>query len=358
MALRIVAMHCLSSILTAQQSKLAFPGRDWEKVRPETEGYSSPKFEALRVWLKTQQTTALHISVHGRTIFEYGDVARATKVASVRKSILAMLYGNYVAQGKVNLNQAVEDLELGDVKAFLPLEKKATLLHLLQARSGIFLPTANQNLSAWLPKRGSHEPGTWYQYQNWDFNAAGSAFQKLTGKSVFTALEEDLALPIGMQDFDPKLQRLNDEMPVSKHPEYAMYLSTRDTARVGLLMIAHGNWNGKQLIPKDWASRITTLVTPPRDLHPVTLGALKSRIGNWGYGLLWWVWDAPNGDEITGPYQGAYSAVGSNGQYITVLPSMDMVFAHKVDFDNDGSRQISPGEYHTILQMVIESGIN
>ncbi len=48
--------------------------------------------------------------------------------------------------------------------------------------------------------------------------------------------------------------------------------------------------------------------------------------------------------------------MGSNGQYITVLPAMNMVIAHKVDFDEDGSRHISPGEFHTILQMVIESG--
>lgn len=72
--------------------------------------------------------------------------------------------------------------------------------------------------------------------------------------------------------------------------------------------------------------------------------------------MLWWAWDAPIWpDSVTGPYQGAFSAMGANGQYITVLPVMGIVFAHKVDFDQDGRRHITPSEFHTILQMVIDS---
>src|ERR1700704_2767613 len=72
--------------LLAEDSKLVFPGREWEKVKPEAESYSSEKLDVLRAWLKTQQTTALHVSVRGRVVFEYGDVGRVTKIASVRKS--------------------------------------------------------------------------------------------------------------------------------------------------------------------------------------------------------------------------------------------------------------------------------
>jgi hypothetical protein len=56
----------------------------------------------------------------------------------------------------------------------------------------------------------------------------------------------------------------------------------------------------------------------------------------WGYGMLWWVWDAPTTPgAITGPYSGAYMAMGSNGQFITVLPAADAVVVHKVDIDAD-----------------------
>ncbi len=349
---------CLGLTLAApaEDSKLSFPAAEWQKVKPEETGYSSEKLEVLRAWLKTQKTTAMHVSVGGRVIFEYGDLKRVSKVASVRKSILAMLYGKYFAEGKIDLNKTVEQLGLTDVQSFLPIEKQATLYHLLTARSGIYHDTANKELTSLAPRRGSQAPGTYFQYQNWDFNAAGTAFEKLTGKDLFASLEEDLAKPIGMQDFDRSRQRKNNEMPVSVHPEYAMYLSTRDMARLGLLMLAGGDWHGTQVMTKAWSGRITTLVTQSSDIHPLQLSA-RSQAGLWGYGMLWWVWDAPVWPGVvTGPYQGAYSAIGANGQYITVLPAMNLVLAHKVDFDEDGSRHISPGEFHTILQMVIESG--
>ncbi len=334
---------------------MSFPGADWIKIKPESVGYSSEKLQVLRAWLKTQKTTACHISVNGREIFEYGNIAQISKVASVRKSILAMLYGTYVVAGRIDLSRNVVEVGLNDVEPFLDVEKNATLYNLLTARSGIYHSTANKELTDLSPRRGSQAPGTYFQYQNWDFNAAGTAFEKLTGKGVFTALEEDLARPVGMQDFDRSKQRLNSEMPISKHPEYAMYLSTRDMARLGLLMLADGNWAGRQVMPKGWSARITTLVTPASDIHPIQL-SLRTRPGLWGYGMLWWVWDAPNWPGIiTGPYQGAYTAMGANGQYITVLPAMNMVVVHKVDFDEDGTRQVSSGQFQTILQMAIES---
>jgi CubicO group peptidase (beta-lactamase class C family) len=71
------------------------------------------------------------------------------------------------------------------------------------------------------PRRGSQAPGTYFQYQNWDFNAAGAAFEKLTGKDIFDALETDVARPIGMQDVDRARQRKHSALPwrdVFRHP--------------------------------------------------------------------------------------------------------------------------------------------
>ena len=74
--------------------------------------------------------------------------------------------------------------------------------------------------------------------------------------------------------------------------------------------------------------------------------------------MLWWVWDAPvfPGGVYAGPFQGAYSAKGASGQYITVLPALgDVVVVHKVDIDQDPAAQVSALEYDAILQMVIAS---
>jgi CubicO group peptidase (beta-lactamase class C family) len=356
----LLAWLTSGALFSAQspQPRATFPGKDWERVAsPESAGFDAARLEALRAWLKTFNTTSMVVSEGGRIVFEYGDTSRVSKVASVRKSVLAMLFGKYVAEGKVDLDKTVKQLGLDDKLPFLPVEEGATLRQVLAARSGVYLPSGNEELTSVSPRRGSYSPGSYFQYQNWDFNAAGTAFEKLTGKDIFDALESDLARPIGMQDFDRARQR-KISSPDSVHPEYAMYLSTRDMARLGLLMLRGGTWNEKRLIPQDWCRTITTLITPLADIHPAPFGAATwSR--RWGYGLLWWVWDAPNAvGAITGPYEGAYSAMGAYGQYITVLPVYDLVVAHKVDFDEDERlgrpvRQVGIHEYDTILQMVM-----
>jgi CubicO group peptidase (beta-lactamase class C family) len=157
-------------------------------------------------------------------------------------------------------------------------------------------------------------------------------------RTFTTHSETYLARPIGMQDFDRARQKKVDNKPESVHPEYAMFLSTRDMARLGLLMLRKGVWNGKAILKRGWTDAITTMVTPPAEIHPLELSLTSRFTGRWGYGMLWWVWDAPvNTGVITGPYQGAYEAMGAGGQYIVVLPAADAVVVHKVDIDSDDS---------------------
>src|SRR5215469_15566613 len=96
-------------------------------------GCSSAKLDVLRAWMKTQHTTALMASVGGHVLFEYGDVKLVSVVASVRKSILAMMYGKYVANGTIDLNKTVKEVGLDDLQKFLPIEERATLAHLLMS---------------------------------------------------------------------------------------------------------------------------------------------------------------------------------------------------------------------------------
>jgi CubicO group peptidase (beta-lactamase class C family) len=328
------------------------PGTEWQQVAPESVGYSSAKLEALRGWLKTQDTSSMMVVVQGRVIFSYGDVAHTSKVASIRKSVLGMLYGKYVADNTIDLDKTVKQLGLDDKVPFLPIEENATLVQLLSARSGIYIPTGNGDQKKLLPPRGSEYPGSHYFYNNWDFDAAGVAFEKLTGKDIFQALETDLAAPIGMQDYVISKQKKNYS-PESLHPEYAMYLSTRDMARLGLLMLDFGVWNGKMIFPEDWARYMTTLITPFREMNPTGLRN-EGEPARWGYGLLWWVWDAPMfpGNTYIGNMQGAYSAMGTGGQYITVLPSHDMVVVHRVDIDKDYRANVTPSSFIAMLSMI------
>lgn len=354
MCSQMVRFLFLILLAASSNASESVPGADWQRAKPESVGYSTPRLDAIRVWLTNQTTTALFVTIQDKVIFEYGDIQRSTKIASVRKSILAMLYGKYVVNGQIDLRKNVKQLGLQESTPFLPIEEHATLEHLLTARSGIYLPSGNDELDLQTPKRGSQFPGTTFSYNNWDFNAAGTAFEKLVGTNIYDALEADLARPLQFQDFDRARQK--KVTTPSVHPEFAMSLSTRDMARLGLLMLRNGKWGDKQIIDPNWCRHITTMVTHFNDLNPAAL-KVTARPDRWGYGVLWWIWDSPAmpGGVSMGPLQGAYTAMGAGGQYITVLPVLEMVVVHKVDIDKNPNAQLTPMEYHTILSMLITS---
>jgi len=330
-----------------------FPIPAWEKAKPETAGFDARRLSALTPLLASLDTSAMMVVQGGRVVFEYGDLTEVSYLASCRKSVLAMLYGKYVADGTIRLDATLEELGMDDLGGLLPVEKKATVEHLITARSGVFHPASNSgDRLAQAPPRGTQKPGTYHLYSNWDFNAAGAAFEKITKRDIFDALETDLARPIGMQDFDRARHKKSGDLTRSQYPAYHMHFSTRDMARLGYLMLRKGNWNGKQLVPADWIRRITSLVTPMFDLNPPSeRGYASGRL--WGYGYMWWIWDDHRRE---GPLKGAYSAFGAVGQYVTVLPELGAVVAHKTVPGKrpDGTdRGVTGTQYQAILAHVI-----
>jgi CubicO group peptidase (beta-lactamase class C family) len=294
---------------------------------------------------------------NGRVVYQYGDVKRLSYLASSRKSVLSMLYGANVASGKIRLDATLKELGMSDNGGLLPVEERAKVIDVITARSGIYHPvtqgigllyelrfSACPGVShpAFKPqKRGSYEPGAHWRYFNWDFNAAGAIFERLTGKNIFDALRDDLAVPIGMEDFDRERQQKSGDETQSKYPAYHTVLSTRDMARLGLLMLRQGRWGDRQIIPADWVRRSTSIRTPWAEVNGSDPGE------PFGYGYLWWVWAGP---APTGPYQGAYTSMGSYGQYITVLPALDMVVAHKSCPPGD----VSLRNYFRLLDLLTE----
>lgn len=324
-----------------------FPGAEWEKVAdPEKAGWSAEGLAAVVEHVKTMATTGLFVVSGGRVILEYGDVVELSYLASVRKSVLAMLFGSYVASGAIRLDKTLAELGITDHGGLTAQELEATIADLLAARSGVYHPASNSgdNLAD-APPRGSQRHGTYFLYSNWDFNALGTIFEQETGRAIYDALETDLARPIGMQDFKREVQRKSGDLTKSIHPAYHMWLSTRDMARLGYLMLREGEWAGRQIIPRDWARRIVSVVTPLEEMNPPAL-----RQGRVGYGLLWWVFDGP---QAVGSYESAYSGRGAGGQFITVLPKLDLVVAHKTNLARSKNRQVSWPEYLTLLDKIV-----
>ena len=331
----------------AAQSRAAavFPGAEWDRIQdPARVGYCADKLGLVTDRAKELSTTAMMVVVGGRTLYEYGDLTTVSYLASVRKSVLAMLFGNYVKNGTIKLNKTLAALKLDDIGGLLPIERTATVAGLLGARSGVYHEASNPGDSlADAPPRGSQKPGTYFLYSNWDFNALGTIFEQETGQNIYDALEKDLVRPIGMRDFDRSTHRRSGDATRSTHLAYHMNFSTRDMARIGYVMLRGGEWNGRQIIPRDWARRISAVVTPVGEMNPAGM-----KDGPFGYGYLWWVWDGRWG---TGPYEGAYSGRGAVGQYITVVPKLDMVIAHKtVPASN---RNVSWEQYQSLLDRVV-----
>ena len=54
---------------------------------------------------------------------------------------------------------------------------------------------------------------------------------------MFDAVAQDLAGPLGFQDFDPARQRLLGRPEISRHLAHHLFLSGRDLARIGLLVL-------------------------------------------------------------------------------------------------------------------------
>ena len=307
----------------ASPAAAVYPGATWARIaNPDSAGWARNDLDSARAALSHLATTGFMAVLDGRVLLEYGDVQAVSYLASARKSVLSMLFGNYVANGTVRLDKTLAQAGIDDIGGLTAQEREATIRDLLTARSGVFHAASNPGDDlASAPARGSQKHGTYQLYSNWDFNALGTVFERETKRKIFDALESDLARPLGFQDFDRSAQRMMGDSTISRHLAYHMFLSTRDMARLGYLMLREGNWNGRQVVPRDWIALTTRAFTPVSEMNPA-----YHRAGPFGYGYLWWVWD---GAQASGPFRGAYTAQGAIGQYITVLPAVNLVIAHK-----------------------------
>jgi CubicO group peptidase (beta-lactamase class C family) len=229
--------------------------------------------------------------------------------------------------GTIRLDKRLRDIGLDDKGGLLPTELDATIRDLLSARSGVYHPAANLgDASARAPARGSVRPGSYFLYNNWDFNVLGAILERETGQSIYALFSRDLAKPIGLQDWndDPEayLQAIRNDTGLSNYPAHHFVLSTRDMARLGYLMLRRGQWAGREVIPARWVEESTGLFTSAEEV-----ARTSPFISSLGYGYLWWIFDPAQSRQT--PLKGAYTASGAFGQYITVIPGLDMVVAHK-----------------------------
>ena len=245
----------------------------------------------------------------------------------MRKSLLSALIGVHVDAGNIDLSKTMKELGIDDYEPSLTLaEKQATVGDLIKARSGIYHEALgeNQMMKDMRPKRHSHAPGTFWYYNNWDFNALGTIFEQETKTTIFAEFDQRFAKPLQMEDFkvrDCRYVSSNDvgKPFLSQHNYYNFRMSARGLARFGLLFLRAGRWQERQIISAEWVRESTA--------------SYSQRGIDGGYGYMWWA--GVNGGLFQNVVlrKHSYYASGWGGQKIIVLPYRKLVIVHRGNTD-------------------------
>jgi CubicO group peptidase (beta-lactamase class C family) len=339
--LGLLALLLLGLVATANCQTSPAPGAEWKQlVSPGQAGWSVEGLNKIREYVEEIGSTSEMIVQHGVVVVAWGDIVRRSNLHSCRKSLLSSLIGIAVAEGKINLDDTLEKLGIDDKQPSLTAaEKQATVRELLEARSGVYHPTVyeTKGMVEQKPSRGSHAPGTFWYYNNWDFNPLGYIYEQATGSKIFDAFEREIAKPIGMQDFRPRDGHYITGED-TRFPAYIFEMSARDFARFALLYLHGGKWNDTQVVPEDWVRASTR---PYSDTE------------SGGYGYLWWTGDSASGRRQEIPFPtGSFWAEGHLGQYAVVVPSLDLVVVNRVD-DNLTKRKVHKREVAHLVEMVV-----
>lgn len=324
-------LFALPLMMALAPASHADPGARWEPASPAP-AWAPAVHDALERYASAARPTAIMIVHDGRVAASWGEVSRKVNVRSVRKSLLSALYGFAVAEKRVRLMATLEELGINEIPPGLtPAEQKATVRDLLMARSGIYHPAAYEtaDMRGSRPARASHAPGEFWYYNNWDFNALGTIYRKATGEDIFESFARRVGTPIGMQDFTANSGRYIAEES-SAHPAYPFFMSARDLARFGQLILNDGVWRGTRILPPDWTREATTPYS-------------ATDRGERRYGYMWWV---PPADRWG---QGAAEALGFGGQIITILPAEGVVAVQTVDLRPGDTHGAGARKFHDLL---------
>ncbi|MCP4204978.1 MAG: serine hydrolase, partial [bacterium] len=257
----LVGLLVLSAL--APPSALEAAGEDWPRYEtPEEAGFSSARLaEAESYWrgLEAASVASFFLVYKGRVLAAYGSESYNYWCHSVRKSLLSTLYGIHVEKENIDLESTIEELGIDDDPPLTREERRATVSDLIKARSGVYHEAAceTQGMRDERPERGSHAAGTFWYYNNWDFNALGTIFRQQTGRDIFKEFKRRIARRVGMQDFRVSRCEYFEQRQFSIHPCYTFRMSARDRARFGQLILQRGRWANRQIIPEAWIDEST-----------------------------------------------------------------------------------------------------
>ena len=330
------------SLLLFRASVSAEPWQTLNQAEAAALGWSRVKLAAARAFSTQLNTEAVLLIAGGRMLESWGAVDRKFNVHSIRKSFLSALVGIRSKEGLIDLTATLRDLGIDDNPPSLThQEKEATVHDLLKARSGVYHPALYETagMKARRPQRHSHAPGSFWYYNNWDFNTLGTIYEQRCDSGIYEDFHRFIAQPLGMEDFS-----VSDGNYVtgedSIHRAYPFRMTARDMARFGLLFLRGGRWQNRQIVPEEWVASSTRSYSDAG-----TSG---------GYGYLWWTERA--GIHLPGVTlpPGTYSARGAGGHYILIVPALDLIIVHRVNTDIE-DRRVESAAFGELVRLILNA---
>jgi CubicO group peptidase (beta-lactamase class C family) len=299
-------------------------GDGWTPSTPASEGMNTDALRAALEAIRTPAYTDVDSVVvvrHGRLVAEgyYNGFGRETlhDLRSTGKSFTSALAGIAIEQGLFDADDPIsQHIPQFERHANMSARKQAIqIFHLLNMNSGLecndWEPTSRGNEERMYDARDwvgfildlpmAYDPGQASQYCTGGVVVLGHIISQRSGMALDAYAASYLFGPLGIQDSG--WRRSPDGAATGGG---GLGLRPRDAAKLGQLYLSGGTWNGVRVVPTAWTESSQQRV---------------NRIGATQYGYLWWKrsFSRPGGNVDS------YYTDGNGGNYIFVIPSLDLV---------------------------------
>jgi len=286
----------------------------------------------------------------GHKIASWGDTDQVDFTFSAAKSYLSLLAGIAVMDGLIIDLDELVSRTVDDGGFTGPHNGAITWRHLLQNTSEwegeLFgksdLIDRNRNLG--LEGKGRKgdprplkPPGQHWEYNDVRVNRLSLALLRRFRRPLPEVFAERIMRPIGASDdwswhgYSTSTVdvggRMIESVSGGTHWGGGMLIHAEDQARIGLLMLRRGEWNGERILPERW---ITESLTPCA-LNP-------------NYGLLWWL--NTNHGRYKSASTNSFFASGAGGNLTWISPDHDLVGV---------MRWIDPASADTFMRLVMQA---
>ena len=314
-----------------------FPGERWQRASPDSQGVDAGKLEAAIDYLRDHSgpdgVDQLMVVRNGSVIWQGPDVDKVHGIWSCTKSFTSTVLGLLIDDGKAALDTRAADY----VPALASPYSDVTLRHFTTMTSG-YRAEGDEPRGSYRhgPSRTPFDPcstplfppGTQYAYWDSAMNEFGNVLTRIAGEPIAEFFRRRIADPIGMDPNEWRWGNLGtiDGLIVhggSGNSGGHIFISARQMARLGLLFLNEGTWNGRQLISVEWVR----MATRPQVPTSIGLWPDSAADGRGVYGFNWWA----NGIGVDGRRRwpgvpvGTYAASGYNNNDMFVIPDWNMV---------------------------------